>query len=176
MLLRIARASIEHGLRHGRPLELALTGLPERLLEKRATFVTLRLGGMLRGCTGNLEAVESLAESVAHNAWRSAFRDPRFPELRDEELAELEIHISILEPPEPLPVGSERELLEKLRPGVDGLVLHDSPARATFLPSVWEGLRTPAEFVRELKRKAGLPANYWSPSLRFERYCVEEIS
>ena len=174
-LLRIARESIEHGLRTGRPLEPDVASHPPELRERRATFVTLRSGGLLRGCTGTLEAGESLVESVAHNAWRSAFRDPRFPKLDETELTGLELHVSILTPPEPLPVESERDLLEKLRPGVDGLVLEDGPARATFLPSVWDSVESPEAFVAELKQKAGLPRAYWSLTLRFERYTVEEV-
>ena len=114
-------------------------------------------------------------EDVAENAFAAAFRDPRFPPLRPDEYPRLEYHISILNPPEPMTVTSEADLLQQLRPGVDGLVLIEGARRATFLPSVWEQLPDPRQFLAHLKMKAGLPADYWSDSLRFERYTVEEF-
>jgi AMMECR1 domain-containing protein len=63
-----------------------------------------------------------------------------------------------------------------LRPGVDGLVLHDGNARATFLPAVWESLPQPAAFLEQLKQKAGLPADYWSDTLEVWRYTTESFA
>lgn len=174
-LLDVALASIEHGLRHGCPPEVRSERYPASLREARATFVTLRRNAELRGCTGSLEPSLPLVEAVSESAFRSAFRDPRFPPLGLGELADLEIHISILSPLEPFPVSCEADLLEGLRPGVDGLVLRDGPAVGTFLPGVWESLPAPRDFVAELKRKAGLRADHWSPTLAFQRYTVEEI-
>jgi AMMECR1 domain-containing protein len=74
-----------------------------------------------------------------------------------------------------LPVEDEEDLLRKLRPGEDGLILEDPPHRATFLPQVWESLPEPEAFVRELKRKAGLPPDHWSSLLRFFRYSVKAV-
>jgi AMMECR1 domain-containing protein len=74
-------------------------------------------------------------------------------------------------------VTSEADLLHQLQPGVDGLTLIAGRRRATLLPQVWEHLRRPDEFLSHLKRKAGLSENYWSATLRFERYravCVAE--
>lgn len=176
ILLGVARASVEGGLRSGRPLEVDASRYPPALREPRATFVTLRIGGALRGCTGSLEPVHPLVADVAKSAFGSAFRDPRFGPLAPGELDALEYHIAILEPPEPLPAASESELLAALRPGIDGLLLVEGAARSTFLPAVWRSLPDPRDFVRELKRKAGLPADHWSDALRFQRYAVEEIS
>ena len=147
----------------------------EPLRALRASFVTLRIGGDLRGCTGRLEPEYPLVVDVARNAYRSAFEDPRFAPLRAEESPDLEYHISVLGPREPLPADSEQDLLEKLRPGIDGLVLRDGSAVATFLPSVWESLDEPRRFLHELERKAGLPAGHWSATLRFERYETIQI-
>ncbi len=175
ILLDVAAASIRHGLETGRPLSIRLEEYPESLREPGAAFVTLNLDGQLRGCIGSLEARRPLVEDVAENAFAAAFRDPRFPPLRPEEYPRLEYHISILSPPEPMTVTSEADLLQQLRPGVDGLVLIEGARRATFLPSVWEQLPDPRQFLAHLKMKAGLPADYWSDSLRFERYTVEEF-
>ena len=174
-LLGLARASVEHGLREGEPLPVDEAHYPPALRALRAAFVTLRLRGELRGCTGTLEAVHPLVVEVARTAHRSAFRDPRFPPLERSELAELAFHISILSPLETLVVESEAGLLERLRPGVDGLVLREGSLTGTFLPAVWSHLPSPAEFVRELKRKAGLPLDHWSATLVLQRYTVDEI-
>jgi hypothetical protein len=170
-LLAIARDSIAHGLARGRPLLVDLALLSPGLRLHRATFVTLRRpDGELRGCIGTLEARRPLAEDVAENAFRAAFRDPRFAPVRVDEVDRLALHLSILSPPEPLAARSEADLLAALRPGVDGLILEDGPRRATFLPEVWEQLPSPREFVRQLKRKAGLGDDHWSASLRLLRY------
>jgi AmmeMemoRadiSam system protein A len=175
-LLGIARRSVEHGLLRGEPLNVDPAAFPPPLRQLRATFVTLRMDGQLRGCTGTLEALRPLVADTAHNAFTAAFRDPRFPPLRDEELASLELHISILSQPEPMHVASEPDLLAQLRPGVDGLILQEGSCRATFLPAVWDHVADPSEFVCELKAKAGLPRDHWSPELRCTRYTVESIS
>lgn len=174
-LLEVARASIRHGLEYASPLPVELPRFSPRLREPGACFVTIRRAGALRGCVGSLEATRPLVEDVAQNAFASAFRDPRFPPLAEEESRDLHIHLSVLTVPEPLPCGSEAELLSKLRPGVDGLILRDGIHRATFLPSVWESLADPKRFLVELKRKAGLGADHWSDGIRFQRYRAESI-
>jgi AmmeMemoRadiSam system protein A len=175
-LLGIARASIRHGLEHGSPLQVDPSRFSPRLREPGACFVTLRRSGRLRGCVGSLDATRALVEDVAHNAFASAFRDSRFqPLTEEEERAGLDLHLSILTPPEPLPCQSEAELLSKLQPGIDGLILQDGPHRATFLPSVWESLTEPKKFLAELKRKAGLSENHWSDGIRFQRYRAESV-
>lgn len=172
-LLRLARESIAHGLRHGRPLPVDIDAYAESLRVPRATFVTLEEDGELRGCIGTLEAHQALAKDVADNAFNAAFRDPRFPPLRSEELDRLDIHISVLSPPAPMSFRDEADLIAQLRPGVDGVILHAPNHRGTFLPSVWESLPKAEEFLRHLKRKAGLPMDYWSPEIRVERYTTE---
>jgi AmmeMemoRadiSam system protein A len=167
---------VEHGLRNGGPLVVDPADYAAPLREVRASFVTLRVGGALRGCTGHLEADQALVVDVAENAHRSAFGDLRFEPLGADELRELEIHISVLGPLEPFPADSERTLLERLRPGIDGLVLRDGAHAATFLPSVWESITEPRDFLHELERKAGLPPGHWSTTLRFERYEALQIS
>lgn len=174
-LLELARNSIRHGLRTGRPLPVALEALPPELRAKRATFVTLEKDGALRGCIGCLEAVRPLAEDIATNAYAAAFRDPRFPPVDAREADRLQIHLSLLTPAEAMCFDSEEELLQQLRPGVDGLILQEGQRRGTFLPSVWDTLTEPRQFLRHLKMKAGLPADYWSDTLKISRYRSEVI-
>jgi AmmeMemoRadiSam system protein A len=173
-LLGLARASIEAGLRDAL-LQVRAEEHAPRLREARASFVTLHRNGRLRGCIGTLEARRALAVEVSAMAHAAAFRDPRFPPLAAQEFAEIDIHISVLSPPEPFAADSERDLLQRLRPGIDGLILREGSRSATFLPSVWEQLPEPAQFLRRLKLKAGLPADHWSAQLAFERYTAESI-
>lgn len=174
-LLDLAEASLRHGLDYGRPPEPDTARLPSPLREPGASFVTLKSHGELRGCIGSLSAHRPLALDVTHNAYAAAFSDPRFPPLREHELEGLEIHISILGPAEPVTFTSEAALLAQLRPGIDGLVLEEGLRRGTFLPSVWEQLPRPELFLRHLKQKAGLPADYWSETLQVSRYTTESF-
>ncbi len=171
-LLELASAAIEQGL-GGTRLAVRAVDYPEPLRVPRATFVTLHVDAALRGCIGTLEARRTLVEDVAHNACAAAFDDPRFPPLARAEFERIDIHISVLSPSEPLQFESEDALLGQLRPQVDGLILEERARRATFLPSVWEQLSDPRAFLQSLKRKAGLPADYWSHTLRVSRYTVE---
>ena len=174
-LLDLAKNSIRHGLQTGRALKVNLADYPAELAERRATFVTLHKHKQLRGCIGMLEAVRPLAEDIAENAFLAAFRDPRFPPLSEDEFGDLDIHLSILTPAEPVAFTSEQDLITQLQPGVDGLILEEGRRRGTFLPSVWEQLPEPEQFLRHLKQKAGLAPDYWSESIRIYRYRTEMI-
>jgi uncharacterized protein len=174
-LLRVAWGSIRHGLEHGRALEVCPEDYAPPLRQPGATFVTLELRGVLRGCVGSLEPRRPLVSDVARNAFSAAFHDTRFWPLPPSELPDLDLHVSVLTPLVPLEVRSRQELLDVLKPAVDGLVLEELPHRSTFLPQVWESLPDPEQFLRELLLKAGLPEDHWSPKLRFQRYAVEEL-
>jgi len=173
LLLKIARDAIFQTLENPPGKFHALGNLPDELTGKRATFVTLTIKGALRGCIGMLEACRPLAEDVAENAHAAAFEDPRFPPLTKKEFEKLEIHISILSPPEEIVFSSEADILCQIRPGVDGLILQEGVRRGTFLPSVWAELPEKKLFWAHLKLKAGLPANYWSDTLRVFRYTTD---
>ncbi len=175
-LVTIARRSIEHGLAEGCALPVDLSNYPAALTTERATFVTLHSGSNLRGCIGTLEARRPLVVDVAENAYAAAFRDPRFAPVTRGQAAELALDISILSPPQAFLVVDEADLVQRLQPEVDGLILAVGQARGTFLPSVWASLPEPADFVRQLKRKAGLPLDYWSDEIRIWRYAVEKIA
>lgn len=169
-LLRLARGSIEHGLAHGEPLPIRFDGLPAAMADPAATFTTLRLDDKLRGCVGNLESTRPLAQDVAHTAFQAAFRDPRFDPLGQHEINGIVVEVSVLSPMAPLSVSDEADLIQRLVPGVDGLVIVKGLQRATFLPKVWDQLPDPRQFVAALKKKCGLPQDYWSETLEFQRY------
>ena len=175
LLIRVAQASVSHGLSHRAPLPMDLAQVPPALQQVRATFVTLHIGDDLRGCIGTLEARRPLVADVAENAFAAAFRDHRFKPVTEVEFYLLHFHISILHPAEPMTVASEDDLLQQLRPGVDGLIMQEDARRATFLPDVWHSVREPRSFLAHLKQKAGLPTDYWSPGLRFWRYTTEGV-
>lgn len=174
-ILILANDAIHHGLEYCERMTLESGSLPALLLEPKATFVTLNIEDNLRGCMGNLVARESLADSIISNAFNAAFNDPRFPGLEPDEIEQLSIHVSVLSDSERIRASSEQELLEQLVPGVDGLILKEGSRSSTFLPEVWKKIPDPAEFLNQLKRKAGLPENYWSQSLVCERYSAVAI-
>ncbi|HJP32494.1 MAG TPA: AmmeMemoRadiSam system protein A [Candidatus Latescibacteria bacterium] len=176
VLLRTARESIEAGLHNGEPLAVEAADHTGELVETRSCFVTLRKAdGGLRGCIGSPQPVRPLVVDVAHNAWAAAFHDPRFEPLCQDEFPGLHMHISVLGPLEPLPARSEEDLLERVRPGIDGLHVQEGVRRGTLLPAVWETLPDARRFVFELRRKAGLPGDYWSDTLSFHRYTAESF-
>jgi AmmeMemoRadiSam system protein A len=170
-LLATSRRTLEQafGATRAAPLDHAALDRPG------ATFVTLTQHGGLRGCIGTLEAHRSLREDVAENTLNAALRDPRFAPLAAAEVELTRIEVSLLQPAVPLPVADEDDLLRRLRPGTDGVVLAFRGRRATFLPQVWDGLREPREFVRALKRKAGLAADFWHEEIRVSRYAVSKF-
>jgi len=169
-LLRLARASIEYGWMHNHPLPIDCDHLPSELTKLRSTFTTLRRDGELRGCCGTLEAVHPLARDVTHTAFQAAFADPRFEPLGGDELAAVRLEVAVLSPLEPLGVADEAELLQRLRPGTDGLVIVADGRRATLLPKVWDALPEPRQFVAALKAKCGLERDSWSQRYEFLRY------
>jgi AmmeMemoRadiSam system protein A len=172
LLVDVAWRAIHAGLADAKRLVVRAAEFPEAVREYRATFVTLHRHGDLRGCMGSIVPHRPLVEDVAYNAYSAAFGDPRFPPLARQELDGLDVHLSVLSALEAMAFRTESDLLQQIRPGVDGLLLEDGPHVGTFLPSVWDSLPDPDAFWRALKRKAGLPAAYWSSSLRVSRYTV----
>lgn len=176
LLLRAAREAIEDAV-NGRPLRpLDWEHIPPRLREEGATFVTLTLNGKLRGCIGTLEAHQPLIEDVREHAVAAALADYRFPPVRPEEVDRLKIEISRLTPPQPLEYDTPLDLIHKLRPGVDGVVLLDEGRRATFLPQVWHSLPDAENFLDQLCLKMGAPRKLWRlKKLTVLTYQVEEF-
>ncbi len=175
-MLAVAKESILFALDFDTEMRGDHEATDSLLLQPRASFVTLQRCGVLRGCIGCLEPIEALLDSIAHNAYKAAFEDHRFKPLTLGETEDLSIHISVLNNSEPVQFSSLDDLLQQLRPGVDGLTIRDGTRCGTFLPSVWEHLPEPLEFINQLKKKAGLPTSYWSKSLSIERYTVESFA
>ncbi len=177
-LLSLARDTIEHAAQDpGHNAEILLDPPMERLHEPGASFVTLHTRtGALRGCIGTLVARRPLVEDVYANALAAAFQDPRFPPVQPTELADLVIEVSVLSHPQPLAYDGPEDLIKRLRPNVDGVVLRKGMHRATFLPQVWEQLPSPETFLAHLCRKAGLPPDAWrAGSLEISTYQVEKF-
>ena len=170
ILLTLARSEI--GSKLGQ--ERSSLAQADWLDEPGACFVTLTRQGELRGCIGTLEAHRPLGVDVRENAVAAAFRDPRFTPLTLVEFDDIRVEVSLLSPTEVLVVASEEHALASLRPGVDGVVFEYRHYRSTFLPQVWEQLPEPAEFMAHLKRKAGLPTDFWAEDVRLSRYTVSK--
>jgi len=160
-LLRLARQAMELAAAGKQGPALRLEDLSEALRAPHATFVTLTSGGDLRGCIGALQASIPLAEDVVVHARAAATEDFRFHPVRPEETPGLEIEISILSDPAPLEYRDADDLMAKLRPGIDGVILSSGLRRATFLPQVWEKVPQPHQFLDMLCEKAGLPRRAW---------------
>ncbi len=161
-LLKVARETIEREL-FGKPLKGAGAGPPPsaKFHQRRGTFVTLTKDGNLRGCIGHIIPQESVLEGVKINAINAAFKDPRFMPVRPEEWDKIKIEVSILSEPKPLHYKDPQDLLNKLRPGIDGVIIKKGYAQATFLPQVWEQLPRKEDFLTHLCLKAGLDGDEW---------------
>ncbi|MFH1185061.1 MAG: AmmeMemoRadiSam system protein A [Chloroflexota bacterium] len=176
MLLRLARNAMECGVRGDDLPPVDLEAVPLHLREPGASFVTLTIRGELRGCIGSLEPAEPLALDVRERAVAAALEDPRFMPVRPEELGRIDIEISRLTLPTELDYSDASELLQKLRPGVDGVILRDGGHRATFLPQVWEKIPDAAAFLDQLCAKMGVMPDTWRHRhLQVQTYQVEEF-
>ncbi len=175
-LLHLAREAMEDAVK-GRTLPpLDMKSLTPQLRENGASFITLTIDDDLRGCIGALEAYQPLAEDVREHAVAAALHDPRFPPVRENELSRIKLEVSRLTAPHPLEYASSEDLLKKLRPHVDGVILKDDFRRATFLPQVWEKIPDPAEFLSHLCQKMGAKPNLWREAkLQVHVYQVEEF-
>ena len=176
ILLKIARQAIENHLNGEVKPSINLDDYPSSLTKKGACFVTLTMHGVLRGCIGSIEASQPLINDVQDRAVGAAFNDPRFPELKLDEYPDLKIEVSRLTPPKKLRYSTPEDLVDKLRPGIDGVILRYNFKRATFLPQVWEGLPDPEQFLGRLCMKMGLdPAAWRDQQLDVEIYQAEKF-
>jgi AmmeMemoRadiSam system protein A len=178
LLIRLARQTIGNklGQSQSERSETANQLKGDIFEAHRASFVTLTVEGQLRGCIGSLAAVESVAANVKKNALNAAFHDPRFPPLSGDEFDKVSIDISILSEPVELAYGDANDLLAKLRPGIDGVIIRKDTASATFLPQVWEQLPKPQDFLGHLCMKAGLSSQAWrAGDLEVQTYLVQHF-
>ncbi len=155
-LLRAAAASIRSALQNGKQPSTDLLTAPEPLRTKAASFVTLHRNNRLRGCIGTIEATRPILLDVVDNAYRAAFKDPRFVPLQPEELRGISLSISVLSTPVEIDFTDEADLLGKIRRHSDGLIIRNEIHRGVFLPQVWKDLDDPADFLARLKSKAGI--------------------
>jgi AmmeMemoRadiSam system protein A len=160
-LLDLARTTLRSVTTNGPVPEVAAIDVPQKLTEKKACFVTLTKNGALRGCIGHLTAIEPLHQAVAENARNAALRDPRFSPVESDGLDQIKIEISVLTDSQPLQFTSPDDLLSKLHPNEDGVLLHIGPRTATFLPQVWAQLPDKVEFLNHLSQKAGCEPSAW---------------
>lgn len=176
-MLNLARQAIEYFLKSTVALEISEDDLPsEKLKQNLSCFVTLTIAGKLRGCIGHLEASQPLYKDIIENAVSAAFSDYRFKQMTTGELPNLDIEISILSESTPLNFTSPQDLLTKLKPNIDGVVINKDGQGATFLPQVWEELPDKQKFLSSLCLKAGLPDNAWQePGLEVLTYTVEVV-
>jgi AmmeMemoRadiSam system protein A len=172
ILARLASTAVAARLT-GRPLS---AGPPDSaaLRNDGASFVTLENAGRLRGCIGSLDPTRPLWRDAMRNAVR-AMRDPRLPAVTVADWPHLDVQVTVLGPLERVPVGDLAALVDRLRPGVDGLFLTEGTRRATFLPTVWRKLPDRSAFVSALLAKGGWPSGYWSPDVQACRYTVQEF-
>jgi AmmeMemoRadiSam system protein A len=173
ILLTLARQTLEAITSGQDAPAVDLAQLPPALAEERACFVTMRRreDGSLRGCTGTLVARRPLAQEVVYMTTQTAFHDPRFVPVMAAEVPGLHLEISVLTPPQPLDFDSPDDLLNRLRPGVDGVTLKLDARRATFLPQVWDSYPDPEIFLSLLAQKMGQAPDAWRhPRLEVETY------
>ncbi len=162
-LLNIARESIEYYLAEGRAKQFSNDD-PE-LAVPCGAFVTLKRGGQLRGCIGQVEGRLPLYETVAGCAISAAVRDPRFRPVTTDELPALELEISVLTPPVPV------DDVDDIVVGRDGLIIEKGPNRGLLLPQVpvewgWDRVT----FLQHLCQKAGLAPNDWKSGAKILRF------
>jgi MEMO1 family protein len=160
-LLELARKSLKNAAAHESLPEVADKDVAPALKETKACFVTLTKDGALRGCIGHLTAIEPLCQAVIENARNAAVRDPRFPPVQPDEVDHIKIEISVLTQPKPLEFSSPEDLLSKLHPKEDGVLLHIGGRTATFLPQVWEQVPDKVQFLNHLAQKAGCDPSDW---------------
>ncbi|HET8808200.1 MAG TPA: AmmeMemoRadiSam system protein A [Methylophaga sp.] len=171
----IAAAAIEFGLQYDRPPKPDISHLPMALRELGACFVSIYKQNEFRGCTGTLVANRPLAEDANHNGFSAAFNDERFPPLSPTEWAHCQLHLAVIENPQPLFVKDQQDLLNKLTPGIDGVILTSGNKHATFLPQVWQQLPDKQQFINHLKQKAGLEIDDWPVNLKIQLYQTQSF-
>lgn len=171
-LIMIARETLETYLKDGKIPKIKENDLSKAIMENGACFVTLnKKGSGLRGCIGIFERERPLYKNVISRTIAAATQDPRFPIVTQDELKDIKIEISVLTEPKPLQFKSSQDLLAKLRPLTDGVILHTRYGGSTFLPQVWEQLPDKEAFLSRLCQKHGAPGNAWKRDI--ENIAVE---
>ena len=173
ILLTLARQSLEASVK-GENLPTP-QNIPEFAKENRGCFVTLTIHGELRGCIGYIEPIKPLYLAVMENSKNAALSDPRFPQVSPGELSSIKVEVSVLTKPTPLDHTSPEDLLQKLVPNVDGVILEQGPYHSTFLPQVWGQIPDKVQFLESLSLKGGMPRDGWKTA-QVKRYRAEHFS
>jgi MEMO1 family protein len=174
LLMELAKKTVRQVVTTGKLPDVEEKTIPARLTEKKGCFVTLTRKGHLRGCIGHIIAQEPLYRAVIDNARSAAIYDSRFSPVEAAELGELEFEISVLTDPKPLAFSSADDLLRKLQPLKDGVVLKINGHTSTFLPQVWEQLPDKTDFLNRLSMKGGsAPGDWRKPGVSVSIYHVE---
>lgn len=156
-------------------VDIKIKDYPKVLDEKGACFVTLEIDGNLRGCVGSIIAHQSLINDLLQNSYNAAFNDTRFYPLTEEEFKHTKINVSLLSAPKKIEFESEEDLLNKIVPFEDGIIIKDGRYQAVYLPSVWDTINNKREFLNSLKQKAGLPPDYYSKTFEAYRFKTEYL-
>lgn len=134
----------------------------KRFSDKQGCFVTLKLDGDLRGCIGFPEPVLPLYEAIAESAKNAAFSDPRFAPLTKEEFDKVKIELSVLTKPELIKVKDDKEYLDRIKIGDDGLIIKGNYGSGLLLPQVFSEYKVNAEKALQMTcQKAGLSSDAW---------------
>ena len=157
VLVQLARTSLGQFVQRKRVLQPDLMQLPTAVQQPGATFVTLHHQGQLRGCIGNVVEVRPLAESIVQNTVAAASRDPRFPAITRQELADVQVEVTVLTPLRPLLYANYGALLTQLRPHMDGVMLEWGERRGVLLPQMWQRISRPTDFLMTIAKKAAIP-------------------
>lgn len=164
-LLKMARESIGYVFKHRKatPVNEFSDRASDLIRKKMGCFVTLKIGEELRGCIGEIEPYRPLYQAVTARAVDSAFRDPRFPQLTEEEFRKVEIEISALTPARAVKSWQEIQI------GRHGMTITKNGRSAVFLPQVaTEQGWNLEETLTYLSRKAGLSGDAWrAPDAEF---------
>lgn len=169
-LLEMAREHIQMYLATQRNIRIEESRFSKPLQQITGNYVRLILDNKTRGAVGNLPGRQPLVADINQNAYDAAFEDPRFPPVTREEIRQIIIEITVLTHPQIIVVDNEQQLLDSIHPGEEGLLLSEGVHQSHLMPSDWRRFPDPATFVGELKRKAGLPQDYWSDTLHISRF------
>lgn len=172
ILVQLAQLSVKSQLEN---VNFRVENFPKALETKVATFVTLSIDGNLRGCIGTILGVEPLIVNVCKNARNAAFQDPRFAPVQPNEYAKLDFSVSLLSRPQRISFKDEQDLLEQLRPEVDGVIIKDIGRQSVYLPEVWKQLPDKTQFLTSLKQKAGLAPDWFSDTFEAYRFTTAYI-
>jgi len=169
-LLKLARETVESHVREGKATEVDESTLPPELTNIQGCFVTLHKHGQLRGCIGDIFPKRPLYQCIIGNAVNAAANDYRFKPVKPAELSEIDVEVSVLSVPKKLEYENPEDLLKKLTPQKDGVVVEYQGRKSTYLPQVWEQLPNKQEFLTRLCTKQGSPPDCWTKGAKIETY------